>query len=243
MPKARNLEMQCQIGSQKIEECRRKIEHTWSLAKEEAEKCKAAKDFIKSLTLRLHSITEKFPAAREEKSAGIDVQYHSPRTRKEPVSTERHNNVEGEPHLPCLRLESESDVKSATGEGQEDSLCETPIMFSNKSRSMRMQARDRDRDRDRVMQEKQGTVTQMEVEQTAGRSNKDSKLNEWVEQYEAGVYVTFTTLASGHKGLKRVRFSRKRFTDKGAEQWWEENQLKVYQKYGIEEYSHSNQKQ
>ncbi|KAB2004271.1 hypothetical protein ES319_D11G186400v1 [Gossypium barbadense] len=240
---ARNLEMQCQIGSQKIEECRQKIEHTWSLAKEEAEKCKAAKDFIKSLALRLHSITEKFPAAREEKSVGIDVQYHSPRTRKEPVSTERHNNVEGEPHLPCLRLESESEVKSATGEGQGDSLCETPIVFSNKSRSMRMQARDRDRDRDRVMQEKQGTVTQMEVEQTAGRSNKDSKVNEWVEQYEAGVYVTFTTLASGHKGLKRVRFSRKRFTDKGAEQWWEENQLKVYQKYGIEEYSHSNQKQ
>ncbi|XP_039054334.1 PH, RCC1 and FYVE domains-containing protein 1-like isoform X2 [Hibiscus syriacus] len=227
---ARNLEMQCQIGSQKIEECRRKIEHSWSLAKEEAEKCKAAKDLIKALALRLHSISGKFPSVREEKSAGIAVQYQSPRTRKEPLSTETHS-VEGEPHLPSLQTGTASKVKPATTE----SPCETPIVFSNKSRSMRMQVRGRDR-------EKQDTAAQMEAEQTAGTSNKDSKVNEWVEQYEAGVYVTFTTLASGHKGLKRVRFSRKRFTEKGAEQWWEENQLKVYKKYGIEEYSHSNQK-
>lgn len=54
MYKARSLEMQCQIGSQKIQECQQKIEHTWSLAKEEAEKCKAAKDFIKALALRVN---------------------------------------------------------------------------------------------------------------------------------------------------------------------------------------------
>ncbi|KAE8654789.1 putative coatomer delta subunit [Hibiscus syriacus] len=232
-PKARNLEMQCQIGSQKIEECRRKIEHSWSLAKEEAEKCKAAKDLIKALALRLHTISEKFPSVREEKSAGIDFQYHSPRTRKEPLSTEKHSVAgEGEPHLLCLHTATARKVKSATTtEEQGESLCETPIVFLNKSRSMRMQMRERGR-------EKQDTT-----EQTAGTSNKDSKADEWVEHYEAGVYVTFTTLASGHKGLKRVRFSRKRFTEKGAEQWWEENQLKVYKRYGIEEsYSHSNQK-
>lgn len=53
MSKARSLEMQCQIGSQKIQECQRKIEHAWSLAKDEAEKCKAAKEFIKALALRV----------------------------------------------------------------------------------------------------------------------------------------------------------------------------------------------
>ncbi|KAK8694503.1 hypothetical protein V6N13_072052 [Hibiscus sabdariffa] len=201
-PKAINLEMQCQIGSQKIEECRRQIEHSWSLAKEEAEKCKAAKDFLKALALRLHSISEKFPAVREEKSASIDVQHHSPRTRKEPLSTKKLN-VEGEdePHLPCLQTGTASQVKPATTEGQGDSLCGTPIVFSNRSKSLRMQVRDKERDI-----ENQEAVTQMEAEQTAGRSNKDCKVNEWVEQYEAGVYVTFTTLASGHKGLKRVRF-------------------------------------
>lgn len=34
---------------------------------------------------------------------------------------------------------------------------------------------------------------------------KESK-DEWVEQVEVGVYITFITLPNGQKGLKRVRF-------------------------------------
>ncbi|XVF20467.1 hypothetical protein REPUB_Repub12eG0002800 [Reevesia pubescens] len=210
---ARSLEMQCQIGSQKIQECQQKVEHTWSLAKEEAEKCKAAKDFIKALALRLHSMSEKFPPEREQKSKS-DV--HLP--RMVPPSTDG-SNLDCAAHLP-------PEVKLPT-ERQVDSLCGTPIVFSNKLKSM--QARDRIQEKDRPLQESH--VTQMEP---------DSK-REWVEQYEPGVYVTFTILASGQKGLKRV--SRKRFTEKGAEQWWEENQLTVYRKYEIEGYFCSNQNQ
>ena len=53
MSKARSLEMQCQIGSEKIQECQRKVQQSWTLAKEEAEKCKAAKEFIKALALKV----------------------------------------------------------------------------------------------------------------------------------------------------------------------------------------------
>ncbi|XWS30621.1 hypothetical protein CRYUN_Cryun23aG0001500 [Craigia yunnanensis] len=224
---ARSLEMQCQIGSQKIQECQQKIEHTWSQAKEEAEKCKAAKDFIKALALRLHSMTEKFPAAREQKSQ-FDV--HLP--RMVPLSTDSSNLEGAHPMLIAAPLPPE--VKLST-DRQVDSLCGTPIVLSSKLKSM--QARDRIQEKDRPLQESH--VTQMEPEQNG---SKDSKL-EWVEQYEPGVYVTYTILASGQKGLKRVRFSRKQFTEKGAEQWWEENQLKVYRKHGIEGYFNSNQNQ
>lgn len=57
---------------------------------------------------------------------------------------------------------------------------------------------------------------------------------EWVEQYEPGVYITFVALASGGKDLKRVRFSRKRFSERQAEQWWTENRLRVYEKYDVQ---------
>lgn len=50
---ARNLEKQCQIGNQKVQECHQKIEEAWSLAREEAEKCKAAKEIIKALAVRV----------------------------------------------------------------------------------------------------------------------------------------------------------------------------------------------
>ncbi|CAK9160713.1 unnamed protein product [Ilex paraguariensis] len=57
--------------------------------------------------------------------------------------------------------------------------------------------------------------------------------NEWVEQDEAGVYITLTSLPGGVKDLKRVRFSRKRFSEKQAEQWWAENRARVYEQYNV----------
>ncbi|XP_021738278.1 protein Brevis radix-like 2 [Chenopodium quinoa] len=54
----------------------------------------------------------------------------------------------------------------------------------------------------------------------------DSEANigpEWVEQDEPGVYITLVSMPNGIKDLKRVRFSRKRFSEKEAEQWWAVN--------------------
>ncbi|KAL5720035.1 hypothetical protein ACHQM5_012746 [Ranunculus cassubicifolius] len=56
---------------------------------------------------------------------------------------------------------------------------------------------------------------------------------EWVEQDEPGVYITLTALPGGVKDLKRVRFSRKRFSEKQAEQWWAENRARVYELYNV----------
>ncbi|KAG9129129.1 hypothetical protein Leryth_006397 [Lithospermum erythrorhizon] len=60
--------------------------------------------------------------------------------------------------------------------------------------------------------------------------------HEWVEQYRPGVYVTLTTTSGCHKELKRVRFSRKRFSEEEAQRWWNENQLKVYHSYEMDGY-------
>ncbi|KAG2671854.1 hypothetical protein I3760_13G012900 [Carya illinoinensis] len=57
--------------------------------------------------------------------------------------------------------------------------------------------------------------------------------DEWVEQDEPGVYITLISLPGGAKDLKRVRFSRKRFSEKEAEQWWALNRARVYQQYNI----------
>ncbi|WCJ25112.1 Regulator of chromosome condensation (RCC1) family with FYVE zinc finger domain [Euphorbia peplus] len=74
------------------------------------------------------------------------------------------------------------------------------------------------------------------------QGTKGSRL-ECVEQYEPGVYITLTVLSDGQKGLKRVRFSWKRFSDKEAQKWWEENQGRVYHKYDIDGYANSSQNQ
>ncbi|KAF2294333.1 hypothetical protein GH714_009374 [Hevea brasiliensis] len=56
---------------------------------------------------------------------------------------------------------------------------------------------------------------------------------EWIEQYEPDVYITLVALRDGTIDLKRVRFSRRRFTEQQAETWWSENRENVYEKYNI----------
>lgn len=51
--KVKSLELQCHNGDEKMQKCRQKIEKVWSVAREEEEKCKAAKEVIKALALRV----------------------------------------------------------------------------------------------------------------------------------------------------------------------------------------------
>ncbi|VVB17113.1 unnamed protein product [Arabis nemorensis] len=67
----------------------------------------------------------------------------------------------------------------------------------------------------------------------ATKESETRNENEWVEQDEPGVYITLTALAGGTRDLKRVRFSRKRFSEKQAEEWWAENRGRVYEQYNV----------
>ncbi|KAF7826514.1 putative glucuronoxylan glucuronosyltransferase F8H [Senna tora] len=54
-PKAlRKLEEQCKLKNHILQECHKKIEESMSLAREEAAKCKAAKEIIKALALKVN---------------------------------------------------------------------------------------------------------------------------------------------------------------------------------------------
>ncbi|PKA51317.1 Ultraviolet-B receptor UVR8 [Apostasia shenzhenica] len=54
---------------------------------------------------------------------------------------------------------------------------------------------------------------------------------EKVEQTEPGVYITLLSSPSGQIYLKRIRFSRKRFSEQQAETWWAINKSKLQEKY------------
>ncbi|KAM0010097.1 putative protein kinase RLK-Pelle-CrRLK1L-1 family [Helianthus debilis subsp. tardiflorus] len=52
-----------------------------------------------------------------------------------------------------------------------------------------------------------------------------------IEVYRRGVYIHLLTLPDGTNELKRVRFSRRRFSENQAETWWSENREKVCERY------------
>ncbi|PHT58331.1 hypothetical protein CQW23_00694 [Capsicum baccatum] len=74
-----------------------------------------------------------------------------------------------------------------------------------------------------------------------GQARVKTSIVECVEQYQLGFFITLIVLPSGKKGLRRVKFSGKEFTEKETKNWWEENQLSIYIKYDIEGYENLNQ--
>ncbi|KAM1102738.1 hypothetical protein ACFX19_011530 [Malus domestica] len=57
--------------------------------------------------------------------------------------------------------------------------------------------------------------------------------SERVLQDEPGVYITLSSLPDGSNELRRVRFSRRHFTEEAAERWWAENGVKLCERHNI----------
>ncbi|OAP04073.1 hypothetical protein AXX17_AT3G25390 [Arabidopsis thaliana] len=66
-------------------------------------------------------------------------------------------------------------------------------------------------------------------------SGKESK-----EQFEPGVYVTYEVDMNGNKIFRRVRFSKKRFDEHQAEDWWTKNKDRLLKCYSSNSSSSSS---
>ncbi|KAJ6830331.1 uncharacterized protein M6B38_353840 [Iris pallida] len=78
-----------------------------------------------------------------------------------------------------------------------------------------------------------GSTGNLSNQLSCNGTSTTSEEAEWVEQVEPGVYITVSFFPGGGKHLKRVRFSRKRFSEQKAEDWWAENRSKLQEKYNI----------
>ncbi|XP_076889679.1 PH, RCC1 and FYVE domains-containing protein 1-like [Bidens hawaiensis] len=180
-----------------------------TIAKEESSKCIAAKEVIKSLTSELKEMAERLPvgAARNIKSPSLTFNISSAditsNTRVDSVDPVDRSRGQTMPYEEPDSNNSNSQLK--------------PNAINNHSST-------------------QNKPAQSAATRNSSRSNNSESQNgvdEWVEQDEPGVYITLTSLPGGIKDLKRVRFSRKRFSEKQAEQWWAENRTRVYEKYNV----------
>eukprot|EP01018_Ginkgo_biloba_P012841 Gb_13556 [translate_table: standard] len=62
-------------------------------------------------------------------------------------------------------------------------------------------------------------------------SEQEQQEQEWVEEDEPGVYITLRCLPGGSREVRRVRFSREKFSEMQARLWWEENRLRIHEQY------------
>ncbi|XP_076929704.1 protein Brevis radix-like 1 [Bidens hawaiensis] len=75
------------------------------------------------------------------------------------------------------------------------------------------------------------TTTSSRDEASVSVSNASDIDSEWIEEDEPGVYITIRQLVDGTRELRRVRFSREKFGEGRAKQWWEQNRERIQSQY------------
>ncbi|XP_024963533.1 PH, RCC1 and FYVE domains-containing protein 1-like isoform X1 [Cynara cardunculus var. scolymus] len=201
-----SLTRKAKLQEVELERTSKQLKEAIAISGEESSKCKAAKEVIKSLTAQLKDMAERLPVG-----AARDVKPYS--------FTSFGSNLASSDVL--LNDQPNGQMTSY----KEPDLCGSNTQLLSNGSST-------------ILNRSSGHIKASHSEATArnGSRNKDSDSrgdDEWVEQDEPGVYITLTSLPGGIKDLKRVRFSRKRFSEKQAEQWWAENRARVYQLYNV----------
>ncbi|KAJ0261202.1 Uncharacterized protein HA466_0043670 [Hirschfeldia incana] len=201
-----NLTRKAQLQEVELERTTKQLKEALAIASEETARCKAAKDVIKSLTAQLKDMAERLPVG-------------SARTIKSPS----HNSFGSSPDYVAP---SSNTLNRPNSRGSDPEGPNTVPMFANGAStpvfdgaSFRQQASHAAESINRIS--------------TRAKESEPRSENEWVEQDEPGVYITLTALPGGARDLKRVRFSRKRFSEKQAEEWWAENRGRVYEQYNV----------
>ncbi|KAG2660578.1 PH, RCC1 and FYVE domains-containing protein 1-like [Panicum virgatum] len=200
------LAEECQHRSLKVQLYKRELEETWLIVKDEATKCKAAKDIIKILTNQRNALSKKLLDGLVELDNSSII--HDP-----PDKTIVTGKI---PPLNSIRdqcnieeVDMQSTAPSKTVAVDDSAVHQNGRRASNSSRGF-------------------DGGTDSTVPPT------DS--NGVIEQIERGVYITVVTSPSGKKGIKRIRFSRKHFGEAEAQKWWEENEGRVFARYSSMEY-------
>ncbi|XP_010454214.1 PREDICTED: uncharacterized protein LOC104736008 [Camelina sativa] len=201
-----NLTRKAQLQEVELERTTKQLKEALAIANEETARCKAAKEVIKSLTAQLKDMAERLPvgSARSIKSPSLNSFGSSPDYVAPSSNTlNRPNN-----------RETESDGLNSVS--MFSNGASTPVFDGANYRQQANQAAE--------------SINRIS---TRSKESEPRNENEWVEQDEPGVYITLTALAGGARDLKRVRFSRKRFSEKQAEEWWAENRGRVYEQYNV----------
>lgn len=232
----KDLTQQCERKDTNLQQYVKEIQEARALAREETARCKAAKEVIKALTMQLKDMAEKLPVKMQTGNVGEVL---SPRLNalSELLSPASSGLVEI-PEVEDIKFYDQKisltpttwvlkDVR-VNGSGCPPLTHDTPTSAPGRAFSYHNATRLMD-----------GTqITGCKARENNGvlpkAENGHHPSAEWVEQYEPGVYITFMALTGGGKDLKRVRFSRKRFSERQAEHWWTENRLRVYEKYDVQ---------
>ncbi|XWS53809.1 hypothetical protein CRYUN_Cryun10bG0032000 [Craigia yunnanensis] len=202
----KSLKQKCDSQDMEIQKLRKNAQESSSYALEESSKSKEAKEVVKSITDQLKEITEKLPPEISESET-----FRAMHTQAE-AFLNTHGTSEASSSPPAS-LES-SHMQDQRVEDNVDAAATVPSNDTGTSREAAPQ------------QSSENESRSSEASAIRGGGEK-----EIIEQFEPGVYITYVHHRNGGKIFRRVRFSKRRFDEHQAEEWWSKNKDRVLMRY------------
>ncbi|KAI5058394.1 hypothetical protein GOP47_0026564 [Adiantum capillus-veneris] len=214
-----SLSRRCQLQDAELKHSARQLHGAIAIAGEETAKCKAAKDVIKSLTAQIKVMTEHLTGDFNQFDRLAAVPLFAA------ASNAKMHSTDGVV-MPFANGKSHLKGPNTASNGASHSVSDGPIVDHVRAQ---VPCRPSEERLDAHLHSEDGPrTTNMKPTQNGHQVGM-----EWVEQDEQGVFITFVSLPDGARDLKRVRFSRKRFSEKQAELWWQENKARVHEQYNV----------
>ncbi|XP_010551689.1 PREDICTED: uncharacterized protein LOC104822243 [Tarenaya hassleriana] len=200
----RSLKQRCDNQDAEIQRQKREAREASELAEEQSSKHKAATEIIKSAIEQLKGLREKLPPEVSESEAFKSI---NGKAEAYVNANERASYTESEASRENTNTEEEERIEK--------------------------------QEAGRVMSEEAETGSQTsdsrapteEGSSTSSSSSSRTGSKEIIEQFEPGVYVTYALHSSGGKIFRRVRFSKRRFDEHQAEEWWNKNKDRLLKRY------------
>uniref|UniRef100_A0A452ZR06 E3 ubiquitin-protein ligase HERC1 n=1 Tax=Aegilops tauschii subsp. strangulata TaxID=200361 RepID=A0A452ZR06_AEGTS len=201
------LKQKCEVQDEQLQKSERRAKSAASLAAEESSRRNSMLDFIRFLDTELKGLVDKVPAEFSDSIKDLQSQSEKYLTGQCSHSPEAISGHE-QPRLPI------GGMHEITHHGRSASMVNLDGS-SLTSESPCHRFMDSNGRAPGDFAPKYGTHGEVQL----------------IEQFEPGVYVTLIQLRDGTKVFKRVRFSKRRFAEQQAEEWWRENQERVFRKY------------
>ncbi|XP_027366285.1 PH, RCC1 and FYVE domains-containing protein 1-like [Abrus precatorius] len=232
----RSIKQKGDMQDMKIQELHKNVEKTTSLAGEESSKLREAKEFIKSMTDKLREVTEKLPPEIAENETLISM-----RAQAEEFLNEK-TDIESSSSSPSLESEqqsatdipaSDSDSSKLKEQGLEANDDASGIVPSTYGGNILEESNNESMPNNASVSSTGVPPTRSE---NSSRSN-DSRIpardgeRSVIEQFDTGVYITLIVQPNGSKVFKRIRFSKRRFNEQQAAEWWSKNKDRVFSRY------------
>ncbi|RDX61834.1 PH, RCC1 and FYVE domains-containing protein 1, partial [Mucuna pruriens] len=203
-------------NEREIQKLQKNVTAASSLAAVESSKHREMKEFFESTIDQMKEMIEKLPQEVLDNENWKIVLTQAEDFLKE--------NLDLEPPLVSSSMKSQQQNPPNTSDlgSSASKLKERRIEENNETVGVGPSSQDGGH----VLQESHSSS----LSHDSSRPGKEGE-TQVIEQFEPGVYVTVIVKPGGVKIFKRVRFSKRRFHEHQAEEWWNKNKDRVLRKY------------